>query len=100
MVSAGQSQFIFQITWCDRHQGQVHCGSVVLHRGWICWKRNAVKQISPGLLVLVLFSETMSFVVSADDEKGLKLKRSRRLQTGSVSIPCCKWAYLLFVPKY
>lgn len=75
MVSAGQSQFIFQITWCDRHQGQVHCGSVVLHRGWIYWKRNTVKEISPALLVLALFSETMSFVVSADDEKDLKPKR-------------------------
>lgn len=68
--------------------------------GYFCWKRNSVKLISPDLLVLALFSEIVSFMISTDDDKGLKPKGSWRLQTGSVSIPCGKWAYLLSVPKH
>lgn len=44
--------------------------------GYLCWKWNAVKVISPDLLVLALFSETMYFVISTDDDKGLKPKGS------------------------
>lgn len=44
--------------------------------GYLCWKWNAVKVISPDLLVLSLFSETMYFVISTDDDKGLKPKGS------------------------
>lgn len=31
-----------------------------------------MKLISPGLLILALFSETVSFMISTDDDKGLK----------------------------
>lgn len=68
--------------------------------GYFFWKRNSVKLISPGLLVLALFSETMTFMISTDDDKGLKPKGLWRLQTGSIFILCGKWAYLLSVPKY
>ena len=44
--------------------------------GYFCWKRNSVKLISPGFLVLALFSETMSFMISTDDDKGLKPRGS------------------------
>jgi len=36
--------------------------------GYFCWKSNSAKLISPDLLVLALFSETASFMVSADDD--------------------------------
>lgn len=40
--------------------------------GYLCWKKKSVKLIHPGLLVLVLFSETVSFMILTDDDKGLK----------------------------
>lgn len=43
---------------------------------YLCWKRDSVKLIYPGLLVLALVSETMPFMISIDDEKGLKSKGS------------------------
>lgn len=66
--------------------------------GHFCWK--SVKLISPGLLFSVLFSETVSFMILRDDDKSLKPNWSWRLQMGSISISCGKWAYLLSVPKY
>lgn len=68
--------------------------------GYFCWKRKSVKLIFPGLLFLVLFSETVSFMILMDDDKDLKPNWSWRLQMGSISISCGKWAYLLSVPKY
>lgn len=68
--------------------------------GHFCWKRKSVKLISPGLLFSVLFSETVSFMILRDDDRGLKPNWSWRLQMGSISISCGKWAYLLSVPKY
>lgn len=67
--------------------------------GYFCWKSNNVKLISPGLLILALFSETVSFMISTDDDKGLKPIGSWRLQVGSISIPCGKWTCLLSVLK-